>query len=43
VALRLLEGDPRIVEAVRSGEIADLGRHLARAASEAEQARLEVS
>ena len=28
VALRLLEGDPRIVEAVRSGEIADLGRHL---------------
>ena len=28
VALRLLEGDPRIAEAVRSGEIADLGRHL---------------
>ncbi len=43
VALRLLEGDPRIVEAVRSGEIADLGRHLARAASEAGQARLEAS
>ena len=36
VALRLLEGDPRIVEAVRSGEIADLGRHLsARAHPEA--------
>ena len=43
VALRLLEGDPRIVEAVRSGEIADLGRHLARATSEAGQARLEAS
>ena len=42
VALRLLEGDPRIVEAVRSGEIADLGRHLARS-SEAGQARLEAS
>ena len=34
VALRLLEGDPRIAEAVRSGEIAELGRHLsARSAS----------
>lgn len=43
VSLRLLEGDPRIVEAVRSGEIADLGRHLARASSEAGGARLEVS
>ncbi len=28
VALRLLEGDGRIAEAVRSGEIADLGLHL---------------
>ena len=43
VALRLLEGDPRIVEAVRSGEIADLGRHLARATADAGGARVEAS
>ena len=43
VALRLLEGDPRIVEAVRSGQIADLGRHLSsQTASEPDLALQEV-
>ena len=42
VALRLLDGDPRIVEAIRSGELGSLGRPAAPEEARTEAIPLEV-